>query len=97
MDSPCPRFVLSSDSAGARERRSGWAEPVGGENAKVGRGGGGKGKCLSGGEAEMLTSVRRSFVSQPLIGRPFVGLLCGLVQLRVRFRYLDLKRLSPRK
>lgn len=97
MDSPCPRFVPSSDSAGAQERRSGWAEPVGGENAKVGRGGGGKGKCLSGGEAEMLTSVRRGFVSQPLIGRPFVGLPCGLVQLSVRFQYLDLKRLSRRK
>lgn len=60
MESPCPHFVLASDSAGARERRSRWAEPVGGENAKVGRGGGGKGKCLSGGEAEMLVSVRRS-------------------------------------
>lgn len=70
---------------------------MGGENAKVGRGGGGKGKCLCRGEVEMLISVRRGFVSQPLIGRLFVGLPRGFLQLSVRFQYLDLKRLSRRK
>ena len=62
MESPCPHFLVPSDSAGSRERRSRWAEPAGGENAKVGRGGGGKGKCLSAGEAEMLVSVCRGLL-----------------------------------
>ena len=92
MESPCLISCSLRLYWGAGE-----AEPVGGENAKVGRSGGGKGKCLSGGEAEMLISVRRGFVSQPLIGRLFVGLPHGFVQLSVRFQYLDLKRLSRRK
>ena len=47
-----------------------------------------------GGDARFSLS---RFASQPLIGRPFAGLPRGLVQLSVRFQYLDLKRLNRRK